>query len=368
MRGGSPCRSGSGRRSPTTWSTCWNRTASPCTWRRRTCARRCAGCARSVRARGPRSGAGPTRASPRSAASSSRWPGSEMAELDPPIQTLFADAPDDLPDALRTAYGGGLGLEGSAVYANFVASIDGIVAISDIRASSKVIGGQDEGDRFVMALLRASADALLMGAGTFRQHRGPWTAQAIAPRAADAFAELRRIESRTETPTLAIVTASGDVEPKPGQDTIVLTTAKGAEAVPAGFSEVVVVGDGDAVDVAGAIAALRERGLERILTEGGPNLMGQLLEARVVDELFLTIAPLFAGGGERPGDRSTLAPGIELLPDRPVPGALLSAKRRNSYLFLRVGLGAEATGEGSVRWTSSTRAARTTCGRCCPGT
>jgi riboflavin biosynthesis pyrimidine reductase len=267
-----------------------------------------------------------------------------MAELDPPLETLFADATDDLPDALLKPYGGGLGLARSAVYANFVVSIDGIAAIADLPASSKVIGGQDAGDRFVMALLRASADVVLTGAGTFRQHGGPWTAEAILPGAAEAFAELRLRERRAESPTLAIVTASGKVEPKPGQDTIVLTTAAGAEVVPAGFSEIVAIGDGEAVDAAGAVAALRERGFERILTEGGPNLMGQLLLAGLVDELFLTISPLFAGGGERPGDRSTLTPGIELLPDERVPGTLLSAKRRNSYLFLRVGLRDEATG------------------------
>ena len=166
-----------------------------------------------------------------------------MTGLDPPLQTLFGRAPDDLPEALSTSYGGGLGLARSALYANFVATIDGIAAIADVPASSKIIGGQDEGDRFVMALLRASADAVLTGAGTFRQHRGPWTAPAIVPGSADAFAELRRREGRSESPVLAIVTASGEVEPKPGQETIVLTTEKGAPSVPAGFSEVLAIGD-----------------------------------------------------------------------------------------------------------------------------
>ena len=267
-----------------------------------------------------------------------------MTELDPPLETLFGDAPEDLPDALLRPFGGGLGLAGSAVYANFVASIDGVAAIADIPASSKVIGGQDEGDRFVMALLRASADVVLTGAGTFRQHRGPWTAEAILPGAADAFADLRRREDRAAVPPLAIVTASGTIEPKPGQDTIVLTTAKGADAVPAGFSEVVVIGDGDEVGGAATIAALRERGFERILTEGGPNLMAELLDARVVDELFLTISPLFAGGGERAGERSTFAPGIELLPGERAMGRLRTIKRRDSYVFLRFGLHHE-TGE-----------------------
>lgn len=268
-----------------------------------------------------------------------------MAELEPPLQTLLGEAPDDLPAALLESYGGGLGLPPSSVYANFVTSFDGIVAIGDVHASSMVIGGRDEGDRFVMGLLRAAADVVLVGAETFRQHRGPWAARATSPGAADAFSELRRDEGRAADPALAVVTASGRIEPKEGeagQETLALTTRRGADALErsgAGVSEVAVVGDGESLDGARIVGALRERGFERILTEGGPRLMAQLLDARVVDELFLSVSPVLAGGGEPPGERSTLSPGVELLPDRRVPGSLRSVKRRHSYLFLRYGLG-----------------------------
>ena len=268
-----------------------------------------------------------------------------MAELEPPLQTLLGVAPDDLPAALFEQYGGGLGLPDSSVYANFVTSVDGIVAIGDIPASSTVIGGRDEGDRFVMGLLRAAADVVLIGAETFREHRGPWAARATSPASADAFAELRRNEGRAADPVLAVVTASGGIEPKEGkagQDTLALTTRSGAKALgrsDAGVSDVVVVGDGESLDGAGILRVLRERGFERILTEGGPRLMGQLLDARVVDELFLSVSPVCAGGGDAPGERSPFTPGIELLPDRRVPGSLRSVKHRNDYLFLRYGLG-----------------------------
>jgi riboflavin biosynthesis pyrimidine reductase len=268
-----------------------------------------------------------------------------MTELEPPLQTLLGQAPDDLPAALLERYGGGLGLPASSVYANFVASVDGIVAIGDIPASSTVIGGRDAGDRFVMALLRAAADVVLIGAGTFREHRGPWAARATSPGAADAFAELRELEGRAADPVLAVVTASGRIEPKEGkggQDTLALTTRGGAEALErssAGVTDVVVVGDGESLDGAAIVGVLRERGFERILTEGGPTLMAPLLDAGVVDELFLTVSPVLAGGGDRPDERSPFTPGIELLPDRPVPGSLWGVKRRNDYLFLRYRLG-----------------------------
>jgi riboflavin biosynthesis pyrimidine reductase len=269
-----------------------------------------------------------------------------MPELAPPLRTLLGEAPEDLPEALLESYGGGLGLPASSVYANFVSSLDGIVSIGDIPASSTVIGGRDEGDRFVMALLRAAADVVLIGAGTFREHRGPWAARAASSGEPDPFAALRLAEGRTPVPTLAVVTASGRIEPKEGtgQETLALTTRRGAEALArsgARLSEVVVVGDGEALDGAGIVGGLRSRGFERVLTEGGPRLMAQLLDAHVVDELFLTVSPIFAGGGDRPGERLPFTPGIELLPDRRVPGALKGVKLRNSYLFLRYELGGD---------------------------
>ena len=70
-----------------------------------------------------------------------------------------------------------------------------------------------------------------------------------------------------------------------------------------------------------------------MLTEGGPRLLGQLIRDRLLDELFLTVAPVLAGRAdtERPG----LLAGLELLPGRRDPAWLLSVRRGASYLFLR---------------------------------
>ena len=106
-------------------------------------------------------------------------------------------------------------------------------------------------------------------------------------------------------------------------------------AVPAA-SEVVAVNDGDRVDPAGAVAALRARGHELVLSEGGPTLFTSLVAAGVVDELFLTVSPLLAGrSGAR---RLSLADGAELLPGVRVAGDLLSIRRHESHLFLRYAL------------------------------
>jgi hypothetical protein len=66
--------------------------------------------------------------------------------------------------------------------------------------------------------------------------------------------------------------------------------------------------------------------------------MAELVEARVIQELFLTVSPVLAGDGDRAGDRSTLVPGLELLPDDGRDAVLRSVRRRGSYLFLRYGL------------------------------
>jgi riboflavin biosynthesis pyrimidine reductase len=76
---------------------------------------------------------------------------------------------------------------------------------------------------------------------------------------------------------------------------VVLTTT--AASAPPGLDDVadlVRVGERE-VDIAAGLAALRERGLNQILCEGGPQLFGTLTAADLVDELCLTVSPLLAG-------------------------------------------------------------------------
>lgn len=70
-----------------------------------------------------------------------------------------------------------------------------------------------------------------------------------------------------------------------------------------------------------------------MLTEGGPRLLGQLARDGLLDELFLTVAPVLAGraGTRRPG----LVDGLELLPGRRNPARLLGVRQSGSFLFLR---------------------------------
>jgi riboflavin biosynthesis pyrimidine reductase len=241
---------------------------------------------------------------------------------------------------LRRLYGGGLGFAEPCVVANFVQTIDGVVSIPELPRSNALISGGSEADRFVMGLLRACADAVLVGSGTMlASPSGTWRPERVYPAATEEFAELRRHRRRSNWPTVVFVTAGGSLDPAhPAlkQRAIVLTTERAAfdlrASVPA-TSEVVAVNEGDRVDLRQGLVCLRERGHSLILSEGGPRLFSSLLASGLVDELFVTMSPLLAGRAAQP--RQPLVEGIEFLPDSTVGMRLLSVRRHKSHLFLR---------------------------------
>jgi riboflavin biosynthesis pyrimidine reductase len=266
----------------------------------------------------------------------------EMPPAGQPLELLFERArsdPFDLPAALRKSYGGALGLPSVCLFANFVASLDGIVALPGDRESGQIISGRNVADRFVMGLLRACADAVLLGAGTFRKSAGHlWHPERIYPPAAAEFADLRRSLGLSAAPRLAIVTASGaiDVEQPAAQEAWIFTTEPGERVLRGRLpsSTRLTVLDSNRLSPSAVVEALRGDGLTRILTEGGPTLFSELVRDRLVDELFLTSSPALFG--RFVGDqRKSLTDGQEL------GGAaleLLGLRRHGSHLFLRYAL------------------------------
>ncbi len=261
-----------------------------------------------------------------------------------------------LPPQLSELYDGGLAIPEGGVYANFVSSIDGIVALEAGTApSGGIISGRNEADRFVMGLLRAFADAVLVGAGTVRAEGGKalWTPDYIFPAAAKAFADLRRALKREKTPRLVIVCGSDALDPsEPALEVgaLVLTTATSAKrlrAVLPKATEVRAISDSDPISVDSLFDALHADGYRTVLSEGGPRLFGELVSGDRVDELFLTVSPVVEGQSDK---SFGMIRGVDF-GRTPKRSRLLSVRRAESHLFLRYELHhspAPLAGEGRV--------------------
>ena len=244
-----------------------------------------------------------------------------------------------LPADLARIHGGGIPFAEESVYANFVATLDGVVAIPSVPRSNEVVAGDNDADRFLMGVLRALADVVLIGAGVLRESpKSTWRAEQIYPPAAEAYAELRAGLGLPPVPEIAILCGWGHVEPEHpvllGR-TLILTSDRGAARLAGRLPDsAVVVSLGRPLRFPGdtIVGALRDRGHRRILSEAGPHTFGTLLEARVVDELFLTTSPLLAGdAGE--GSRLRLVESADLLP--PLGARLTSLRRHGDHLFSR---------------------------------
>lgn len=204
---------------------------------------------------------------------------------------LPAPGPVDLVDAYA-----GLDPRAPWVAMGMVGSLDGAVAVD---GRSEGLGCA--GDRAAFRALRAVADVVVVGLGTAvaERYRPTWTARHVEARAA---------RGQPALPRLAVVTGSGRVPrdlralEDPARPPLVLTTAAGAAVAAdrvAGRAEVVEVDAGaDGLIAAHAlVATLAERGLGRVLCEGGPTLNHTMVAAGAVDDLFVTIAPTVVGGG-----------------------------------------------------------------------
>lgn len=169
-------------------------------------------------------------------------------------------------------------------------------------------------DHTLLLALRAYADVVLVGAGTARaENYGPVRLRA------EHLAQRRELGLGEQPPAIAVVSRSGRLpESMFGSvPPILVTSARGRQPRPSGVEkscEVMVCGD-EQVDVAEAVRRLRAQGSHRILCEGGPTLLNELVEADLVDELCVTLAPRLAGsqplGVGRPA-RLTSPPGLRL--------------------------------------------------------
>jgi riboflavin biosynthesis pyrimidine reductase len=259
-----------------------------------------------------------------------------------PLELLFerANLPAfELPAELSASYGGAFGLPSQCVFANFVASLEGIVALPGDAESGQIISGKKLADRFVMGLLRSCADAVLLGAGTFRKSPGHlWTADRIYPPAAAQFAAVREELGLSPAPKLVLISGSGDLDvtQPAAQNAWIISTPKGESVLRGKLPEGarLSVFDTERIEPMDVLTKLRREGFRRVLSEGGPSLFAGLVRERLIDQLFLTSSPALFGRFPK-DDRKALTEGFDL------GGAqldLLSARRQGSHLFLRYAL------------------------------
>lgn len=277
-----------------------------------------------------------------------------MNSLLKPLESLFDQVEGSvlpLPTELLTLYGPlqfPLHPGYPSIVGNFVTTLDGVVSLNiPGQAGGGPISGFDPYDHLVMGLLRAVADAVIVGSGTLRavsqEHR--WTATYIYPPLASAYQRLRVSLLKEEQPLNVIVTARGEVNlalplfQSGDVPVCIVTTPQGEERLreqrlPPGVQIVCVPGALrlSAQEIVQAVCRVRDCTI--ILVEGGPHVLGSFLTAHLLDELFLTLAPQIAGRDqqvERPG----LVSGQLFAPEHPLWGTLISAKRGGNHLFLR---------------------------------
>lgn len=252
-----------------------------------------------------------------------------------------------MPRDLQRRYGGSLAMplpRNPTVIANFVSSLDGVVALDPtLTTGGGEISGFFEPDRFVMGLLRCLADAVLVGSGTVRAAPGHrWTADAVHPASAQAFQTWRRRLGLAPQPTTVVVTASGVLDPAhpgladPAIPVIIATTEAGREtAIRRGFGSHVRVEalGSETLSVRDLLSRLGSEGFGLVLCEGGPHLMTQIVEAGLLDELFLTVAPQLIGRPAGVSRLSLLEGGV----GSPAAtwGTIRSIRRVGDHVFLR---------------------------------
>ena len=149
--------------------------------------------------------------------------------------------------------------------------------------------------------VRASCDAILVGAATVRQDNPRLLVRSEARR------EARRARGMPASPIKVTVTGRGELDPDADffaagdAEKLVYCTSERALDTSSRLGPVATVLDGgQTVDMRRISEDLGGRGVARLMVEGGGNVHTQFLTGNLVDELQLTVAPFFVGDSRAP--------------------------------------------------------------------
>ena len=194
------------------------------------------------------------------------------------------------------------------VIVNVAASADGKIDTAARRGAA--ISSPEDWER--ADALRAGSDAVMVGGRTLLQEDPRLTVKSANLRAE------RTRQGKSENPIKVGVVTSANLPESSrflhegGAEVILFTTRRTPPAevarLEAAGAQVLVLGE-TRVDLRAALTVLHERGVRRLMVEGGGMLLGELFRLGLVDEFYLYIAPLIFGGSSAP----TIAdgPGLE---------------------------------------------------------
>jgi riboflavin biosynthesis pyrimidine reductase len=210
------------------------------------------------------------------------------------VRRLLPTPADDVE--LPQAYAYPTEASGAWLRANMIASADGAATV-DGRAGA--LGNPT--DQRLLGLLRALSDVVIAGAGTV-------VAEGYGPaRVRPEYAPLRAASDLAPVPAMAVVSnrlrldfASRFFADATARPVVVTCEAAPPDLLRAAHrvADVIVAG-ARVVEPAAMVEALLQRGWRRLLCEGGPTLLGSIIEAGALDELCLTMSPLLVGGPSR---------------------------------------------------------------------
>ena len=149
--------------------------------------------------------------------------------------------------------------------------------------------------------LRAESDAIMVGASTVRRDDPRLLVRDEGRRM------LRTAAGRPCSPTKVTVTASGDLPAHAAFFTtgdvarlVYCPRGRGRRLATRLGERATVVELGSRVEMDDVLGDLHDRGIRRLLVEGGGRLHTQFLAHDLVDELQLVVAPLFVGESQAP--------------------------------------------------------------------
>ncbi len=164
---------------------------------------------------------------------------------------------------------------------NCASSLDGKIALP----SGEQARISSEEDMARVHKLRASVDAILVGVGTILADNPKLTVKKEYVKKAKNPVRVI-LDSHFRTPSDAEVM-------QPNARTIIVTTSKEYKK---GLLEVIKCGEGDKVDLIKLMDLLYQRGIKKLLVEGGSTVIWEFLKHGLFDEFQIYIAPMIIGG------------------------------------------------------------------------